>query len=116
MLRKEYLKTARSILRAAQTMTDQHVAGQLKALAEYYQRRAAKAARADAAKNRHRRLFALNVSAGSSSGSRNLFGGLGMRRRWFARIGFVALLFLISLPSPARDLGQWENSQPTIRA
>jgi hypothetical protein len=50
MLRKEYLKTARSILRAAQAMTDQHVAGQLKALAEGYQRRATRAARVDAAK------------------------------------------------------------------
>ena len=50
MLRKQYLKTARSILRAAQEMTDQHVAGQLKALAEGYQRRGTKAVRADAAK------------------------------------------------------------------
>ena len=50
MLSKEYLDTARTILRAAQTMTDQHVAGQLKALAEDYERRAEKAARADAAK------------------------------------------------------------------
>src|ERR1700730_11320830 len=50
MLSKEYLDTARSILRAAQTMTDQHVAGQLKALAEDYERRAEKAGHADAAK------------------------------------------------------------------
>ena len=50
MLSKEYLDTARTILRAAQTMTDQHVAGQLKALAEDYERRAEKAAHADAAK------------------------------------------------------------------
>jgi hypothetical protein len=50
MLSKAYLDTARSILRAAQTMTDQRVAGQLKALAENYERRAEKAARADAAK------------------------------------------------------------------
>ena len=35
---------------AAQTMTDQHAAGQLKALAEEYERRAEKAAHADAAK------------------------------------------------------------------
>jgi hypothetical protein len=41
MLSKEYLDTARTILRAAQTMTDLHVAGQLKALAEDYERRAA---------------------------------------------------------------------------
>ena len=50
MLSKAYLDTARTILRAAQTMTDQRVAGQLKALAEDYERRAAKAAQADAAK------------------------------------------------------------------
>jgi hypothetical protein len=50
MLSKEYLDTARTILRAAQTMTDEHVASQLKALAEDYERRAEKAAPADAAK------------------------------------------------------------------
>jgi hypothetical protein len=50
MLSKAYLDTARAILRAAQTMTDQRVAGQLKALAENYERRAEKAARADTAK------------------------------------------------------------------
>jgi hypothetical protein len=49
MLSKEYLDTARTILRAAQTMTDRHVAGQLKALAEDYTRRAEKAAHAEAA-------------------------------------------------------------------
>ena len=43
MLSKEYLDAARTILRAAQTMTDQLVAGQLKALAEDYERRAEKA-------------------------------------------------------------------------
>jgi hypothetical protein len=31
---KEYLKTAETLLRAAQTMTDRAIAGQLKALAE----------------------------------------------------------------------------------
>jgi len=35
---KEYLETARTSLRAAQTMADQAIAGQLKALAEDYQR------------------------------------------------------------------------------
>jgi hypothetical protein len=50
MLSKEYLDTARTILRAAQTMTDKRVAGQLKALAEDYEWRAEKAAHADAAK------------------------------------------------------------------
>jgi hypothetical protein len=47
---KEYLETARTLLRAAQTMSDRAIAGQLKALAENYERRAEKAAHADAAK------------------------------------------------------------------
>jgi aminopeptidase N len=67
MLSKEYLDTARTILRAAQTMTDQHVAGQLKALAEDYERRAEKAAHADAAKalarSAARECEALSLSA-----------------------------------------------------
>ena len=50
MLSKAYLDTAQTILRVAKTMTDQRVAGQLKALAEDYERRAEKAAQADAAK------------------------------------------------------------------
>jgi hypothetical protein len=47
---KQYLETARTLLHAAQTMTDQAVAGQLKALADDYQRRAEQASRVDAAK------------------------------------------------------------------
>jgi hypothetical protein len=47
---KEYLKTAQTLLGAAKTMTDRVVAGQLKALAEDYQRRAEKASHVDAAK------------------------------------------------------------------
>lgn len=47
---KEYLKTAETLLRSAQTMTDRAIAGQLKALAEDYQRRAEKASNIDAAK------------------------------------------------------------------
>jgi hypothetical protein len=47
---KEYLKTAETLLRAAQTMTDGAVAGQLKALADDYERRAEKASHVDAAK------------------------------------------------------------------
>ena len=39
---KEYLETARTLLRAAQTMTDRAIAGQLKALADDYERRAEK--------------------------------------------------------------------------
>ena len=50
MLSKAYLDTARTILREAQMMTDQRVANQLKALAEDYERRAEKAAHAEAAK------------------------------------------------------------------
>jgi hypothetical protein len=47
---KAYLETARTLLRAAQTMTDSAIAGQLKALADDYERRAAKASHVDAAK------------------------------------------------------------------
>ncbi|SHG91220.1 hypothetical protein SAMN05444169_4767 [Bradyrhizobium erythrophlei] len=34
MVSKEYLETARTLLRAAKNMTDRRIAGQLKALAE----------------------------------------------------------------------------------
>jgi hypothetical protein len=47
---KEYLKTAETLLRAAQTMTDRAIAAQLKALADDYQRQAEKASHVDAAK------------------------------------------------------------------
>ena len=47
---KEHLEAARTLLRAAQTMTDRAIAGQLKALADDYERRAEKASRVDAAK------------------------------------------------------------------
>jgi hypothetical protein len=47
---KEYLETARTLLRTAQTMTDHAIAGQLKALADDYERRAEKATHVDAAK------------------------------------------------------------------
>ena len=46
----EYLKTAETLLRVAQTMTDQAIADQLNALADDYGRRAEKASRVDAAK------------------------------------------------------------------
>jgi hypothetical protein len=46
----EYFKTAQTLLRTAKTMTDQAIAGQLKALADDYQRRAEKASQVDAAK------------------------------------------------------------------
>ena len=47
---KQYLETARTLLRAAQTMTDRAIAGQLKALADDYRRRAEKASQVVAAK------------------------------------------------------------------
>ena len=47
-LGKEYLETARSLFRAAQTMTDRAIAGQLKDLADDYERRAEKASHDDA--------------------------------------------------------------------
>ncbi|MCU1252031.1 MAG: hypothetical protein JWQ49_5060 [Edaphobacter sp.] len=45
---KGYLETARTLLRAAKTMTDRAIADQLKALADDYQRRAEKASHVDA--------------------------------------------------------------------
>jgi hypothetical protein len=47
---KECLKTAETLFRAAQTMTDRAIAGQLKALANDYERRAEKASHTDRAK------------------------------------------------------------------
>ena len=47
---KQYLQTAQTLLRAAQTMTDEVVASQLKALADDYEQRAEKASLVDAAK------------------------------------------------------------------
>jgi len=47
---KAFLETAETLLRAAKTMTDSAIAGQLKALADDYQRRAEKASQVDAAK------------------------------------------------------------------
>jgi hypothetical protein len=47
---KEYLETAKTLLRSAQTMTDRAIAVQLKALADDYERRAEKASRVDAAR------------------------------------------------------------------
>ena len=43
--REEYLETARTLLRATQTMTDYAVVGQLKTFADDDQRRAEKASR-----------------------------------------------------------------------
>ena len=56
----QYLKTAQTLLRTARTMTDQAIAGQLKALADDYQRRAEKASRDDAAKASARSAVALD--------------------------------------------------------
>jgi len=47
---KQYLETAQTLLRNAQTMTDDAVAFQLRRLAENYQRLAMKASEDDAAK------------------------------------------------------------------
>ncbi|WP_244561317.1 hypothetical protein [Bradyrhizobium canariense] len=44
------MKAAQTLLRTAETITDQAVAIQLKALADYYERRAEKASLDDAAK------------------------------------------------------------------
>jgi len=51
---KEYLRTAQTLVRAAQAMTDRTIAAQLKALADDYQRRAERASHDQAAKPRPR--------------------------------------------------------------
>jgi hypothetical protein len=62
---KQYLQTARTLLRAAQTMTDEVIARQLQLLAEDYERRAEKASHVDAAKALAR---AADASAGVVGG------------------------------------------------
>jgi len=52
MVSKEYLGTARTLLRIAGNMTDETIASRLKALAEDYERRAGKAELAESAKAR----------------------------------------------------------------
>jgi hypothetical protein len=47
---KQYLQTAQTLMRAAQTMTDAAIACQLRVLADDYQRKAAKASHDDAIK------------------------------------------------------------------
>jgi len=59
---KQYLETARALLRAAQTMTDEAIARQLKALADDYERRAERASQVDAAK-----LLARSMANASAS-------------------------------------------------
>ena len=50
MVSKEYLGTARTLLRVARNITDQTIASRLKALAVNYERRAQKAELAESAK------------------------------------------------------------------
>jgi len=57
-----YLETARTLLRAAQTMTDSAVAGRLKAHADDYEPQAEKASHVDAVRHSLDRLIALNTS------------------------------------------------------
>ena len=71
---KEYLKTAESLLRAAQTMADRAIAGQLKALAKDYQRRADKASYVDAAK-----AFARSAANAEASDRHDLMGSFAAR-------------------------------------
>jgi hypothetical protein len=75
---KEYLQTAQTLLRAAQTMTDRAIAGQLKALADDYERRAEKAARADAAKSLAR--------APASAEQADTFDSMGGMQWWAASL------------------------------
>lgn len=47
---KQYLETAKTLLRVSKTVTDQAIADQLRALADNYERRAEKASHIDEAK------------------------------------------------------------------
>ncbi len=47
---KEYLKAAQTLLRTAEAMTDDAIAARLKALADYYERRAERVSLDDAAR------------------------------------------------------------------
>jgi hypothetical protein len=47
---KEYLETAKTLLRSAQTMTDRAIAGQLNALADDFHRRADRESQLDMAR------------------------------------------------------------------
>ena len=62
---KQYLQTAQTLLRNAQSMTDSAVAFQLRTLAEEYQRRAEKASQDDAAKaiEYSMKVYALNPAS-----------------------------------------------------
>jgi len=51
MLSKQYLQTARTLLRVARTMADQAVADRLKALAGDYERKAEQVSDADVAQS-----------------------------------------------------------------
>jgi hypothetical protein len=59
---KEYLDTGRTLLRAAQTMMNQRVADQLRALAEDYERRAEKARTLTQLRHWPSRLLAVTVT------------------------------------------------------
>jgi hypothetical protein len=65
---REHLKTAQTLLSAANTMTDKAIADQLRALADDYQRRAEKASQIDAAK-------ALARAAANAAGEAAFEGG-----------------------------------------
>lgn len=51
---KEYLRTAKTLLRSAKAMTDQVIAAQLRALADDHERRVKKASREAAPAHRRR--------------------------------------------------------------
>jgi hypothetical protein len=61
---KEYVETARTLLRTAQTMTDRLIASRLQALADDYQRRAEKASHDDATRASARSANSAELSGG----------------------------------------------------
>jgi hypothetical protein len=83
---KAYLETARTLLRAAQTMTDSAIAGQLKALADDYQRRAEKASHVDAPKHSLDRLLTLESPRRPAPKSKIQSNGVGGLRTYISSI------------------------------
>lgn len=71
---KEYLKTAQTLLQAAQSMTDQAIASQLRTLADDYERRAEKASQVDVTRTSARSTAGLNAS-----GVHDLIGSFAAR-------------------------------------
>ena len=92
MLSKEYLDTARTILRAAQTMTDHTLRVSLRRLPRTMSGELRKPHTLMRPRRRPGQLLA-NVGAAWNNGIAKHAWRCSMKRRWFALIGLTGLLF-----------------------